>query len=156
MIDTIAQGDYRLETQRAQTVRALTVLVRRRGAHQPPGGGLAAAAAFLERSAELTTDPVRQVGRDLAARVSAGQAGYLDNELRLDLVIEPPLCRRRPPQRGRRSSGGPRPVPARGDLIAVLGQHPQIGSTPPKMSPAVLATATIRLRCVVVGKVGQT
>jgi hypothetical protein len=41
MIDTFAQGDYRPETQRAQTVHALSVLVRRRAApHRPAEGRL--------------------------------------------------------------------------------------------------------------------
>jgi DNA-binding CsgD family transcriptional regulator len=38
-------------------------------------GGLAAAAAFLERSADLTVDPARQAGRALAAAQAKYQAG---------------------------------------------------------------------------------
>ncbi len=46
-------------------------------------GGLAAAAAFLERSAELTPDPSRRAQRALAAAQTKFQAGALDQALDL-------------------------------------------------------------------------
>ena len=44
-------------------------------------GGLAAAAAFLERAAALTLDPVRRAGRALAAAQATYQAGAFDATL---------------------------------------------------------------------------
>ena len=46
-------------------------------------GGLAAAAAFLERSAALTLDPARRAGRALAAAQATYQAGAFDAALGL-------------------------------------------------------------------------
>ena len=46
-------------------------------------GGLAAAAAFLERSAALTLDPARRAERALAAAQATYQAGAFDAALRL-------------------------------------------------------------------------
>ena len=46
-------------------------------------GGLAAAAAFFERSAALTLDPARRAGRALAAAQATYQAGAFDATLRL-------------------------------------------------------------------------
>ena len=46
-------------------------------------GGLAAAAAFFERSAALTLDPARRAGRALAATQATYQAGAFDTTLRL-------------------------------------------------------------------------
>ena len=46
-------------------------------------GGLAAAAAFLERAAALTLDPARRAGRALAAARATYQAGAFDATLRL-------------------------------------------------------------------------
>jgi DNA-binding CsgD family transcriptional regulator len=46
-------------------------------------GGLAAAAAFLERSAALTLDPARKAARALAAAQAAAQAGAFETALRL-------------------------------------------------------------------------
>jgi DNA-binding CsgD family transcriptional regulator len=51
-------------------------------------GGLAAAAAFLERAAALTLDPVRRAGRALAAAQASYQAGSLDATLRLLATAE--------------------------------------------------------------------
>jgi DNA-binding CsgD family transcriptional regulator len=51
-------------------------------------GGLAAAAAFLERSAALTLDPVRRAGRALAAAQAKYQAGAFDATLGLLAVAE--------------------------------------------------------------------
>jgi DNA-binding CsgD family transcriptional regulator/tetratricopeptide (TPR) repeat protein len=49
-------------------------------------GGLAAAAAFLERSVVLTAEPERRAGRTLAAAQASLQAGAFDKAL--DLLIE--------------------------------------------------------------------
>jgi DNA-binding CsgD family transcriptional regulator len=46
-------------------------------------GGLAAAAAFLERSAALTLDPAQRAARALAAAAANAQAGAFDAALRL-------------------------------------------------------------------------
>jgi DNA-binding CsgD family transcriptional regulator len=51
-------------------------------------GGLAAAAAFLERSAALTLDPVRRAGRALTAAEAKYQAGAFDATLRLLATAE--------------------------------------------------------------------
>ena len=51
-------------------------------------GGLAAAAAFLERSVSLSVDPVRRIERALAAAQAALQAGAFDEALRLSAAVE--------------------------------------------------------------------
>jgi DNA-binding CsgD family transcriptional regulator len=51
-------------------------------------GGLAAAAAFLERSAALTLDPARRAGRALAAAQATYQTGGFDATLRLLAAAE--------------------------------------------------------------------
>jgi DNA-binding CsgD family transcriptional regulator len=51
-------------------------------------GGLAAAAAFLERSAVLTLDPARRAGRALAAAQATYQAGAFDAALGLLATAE--------------------------------------------------------------------
>jgi len=51
-------------------------------------GGLAAAAAFLERSAALTLDPARRAGRALAAAQATYQAGAFDAALALLATAE--------------------------------------------------------------------
>jgi DNA-binding CsgD family transcriptional regulator len=51
-------------------------------------GGLAAAAAFLERSVRLTADPARLVGRTLAAAQASVQAGAFDKALGLLVMTE--------------------------------------------------------------------
>jgi hypothetical protein len=52
-------------------------------------GGLAAAAAFLERSAALTPEPVRRAERVLAAAQAKYQAGAFDAALGLLAIVEP-------------------------------------------------------------------
>jgi DNA-binding CsgD family transcriptional regulator len=51
-------------------------------------GGLAAAAAFLQRSAELTVDPARRAGRALAAAQASCQAGAFDAAPQLAATAE--------------------------------------------------------------------
>jgi DNA-binding CsgD family transcriptional regulator len=51
-------------------------------------GGLAAAAAFLERSVRLTADPARLVDRTLAAAQTSMQAGAFDKALGLLVITE--------------------------------------------------------------------
>jgi DNA-binding CsgD family transcriptional regulator len=51
-------------------------------------GGLAAAAAFLERAARLTVDPARLVERTLAAAQASMQAGAFDKALGLLVMAE--------------------------------------------------------------------
>src|SRR3954468_9769501 len=51
-------------------------------------GGVAAAAAFLERSSALTLDPARRAGRALAAARAKQQAGALDDALTLIATAE--------------------------------------------------------------------
>jgi DNA-binding CsgD family transcriptional regulator len=50
--------------------------------------GFAAAAAFMERSTELTVDPARRAGRALVAAEAKRQAGALDAALGLAVVAE--------------------------------------------------------------------
>ena len=57
--------------------------LERSAARAQARGGLAAAAAFLERSSVLTPDPARRAGRALAAAQATQQAGALDEALRL-------------------------------------------------------------------------
>src|SRR4029077_14539948 len=51
-------------------------------------GGFAAAAAFLERAAELTPEESRRSGRALAAAHTKLQAGALDDALRLIATVQ--------------------------------------------------------------------
>ena len=51
-------------------------------------GGLAAAAAFLERATALTPEPPRRAGRALAAAQAKRQAGAFDGALRLVAIAE--------------------------------------------------------------------
>jgi DNA-binding CsgD family transcriptional regulator/tetratricopeptide (TPR) repeat protein len=51
-------------------------------------GGFAAAAAFMERSTELTLDPARRAGRALVAAEAKRQAGALDAALGLAALAE--------------------------------------------------------------------
>src|SRR4051812_839112 len=51
-------------------------------------GGLAAAAAFLDRAAALTSDPVRRAQRALAAAQTKYEAGALDDALALLAIAE--------------------------------------------------------------------
>ena len=51
-------------------------------------GGIAAAAAFLQRSAELTVDPARRTERSLAAAHASFQAGAFDAALHLAATAE--------------------------------------------------------------------
>jgi hypothetical protein len=51
-------------------------------------GGIAAAAAFLERAVQLTADPVRLVERTLAAARASMQAGVFDQALGLLVMTE--------------------------------------------------------------------
>ncbi|MEA2532531.1 MAG: hypothetical protein QOJ93_342 [Actinomycetota bacterium] len=51
-------------------------------------GGVAAAAAFMERSAELTVDPARRAGRALVAAEAKRQTGALDAALGLAAIAE--------------------------------------------------------------------
>jgi hypothetical protein len=57
--------------------------LERSAARAQARGGLAAAAAFLERSSVLTLDPARRAGRALAAAQATQQAGALDEALTL-------------------------------------------------------------------------
>ncbi|MCW2911166.1 MAG: ATP-dependent transcriptional regulator, MalT-like, LuxR family [Actinomycetia bacterium] len=62
--------------------------LERSASHAQARGGLAAAAAFLERSAALTLDPARRSGRALAAAQAKYQAGAFDATLGLLATAE--------------------------------------------------------------------
>src|SRR5260370_23523754 len=51
-------------------------------------GGLAAAAAFLERSAELTVEPASRASRALVAAETKREAGALDDALAMATIAE--------------------------------------------------------------------
>src|SRR4029077_7984507 len=57
--------------------------LERSAARAEARGGLAAAAAFLERSSVLTLDPARRAARALAAAEAKQQVGALDDALAL-------------------------------------------------------------------------
>ena len=64
-------------------------------------GGLAAAAAFLERAAALTPEPSRRARRALAAAQAKHQAGAFDAALRLVAIAESGPLERAPARPGR-------------------------------------------------------
>jgi tetratricopeptide (TPR) repeat protein len=62
--------------------------LERSAARAQARGGVAAAAAFLQRSAELTVDPARRAERSLAAAQTSFQSGAFDAALRLAAAAE--------------------------------------------------------------------
>jgi hypothetical protein len=67
---------------------AVAAELERSAARAQARGGLAAAAAFLERAVRMTSDPARQVERTLAAAQASMQAGAFDKALELLVMIE--------------------------------------------------------------------
>ena len=89
--DQVADPDRRA-WHRAQAVAApdeeVAVELESSAGRAQARGGLAAAAAFLERSVALTADPVRQAARALAAAQVSLQAGGFGNALDLLAAAE--------------------------------------------------------------------
>ena len=89
--DEVADPDRRA-WHRAQAVTApdeeVAVELESSAGRAQDRGGLAAAAAFLERSVALTADPVRQSARALAAAQVSLQAGGFGNALELLAAAE--------------------------------------------------------------------
>jgi DNA-binding CsgD family transcriptional regulator/tetratricopeptide (TPR) repeat protein len=77
----LAQATSGLNEEVASELQRSAGRARRRG-------GVAAAAAFLERATELTPDPARRAERALAAAQSKHQAGAFDPALRLIAIAE--------------------------------------------------------------------
>ena len=84
--------------------------LERSAARAQARGGLAAAAAFLERAVALTPEPSRRAQRALAAAQAKSQAGALDDALGL-------LGDRRVRRRCRRCSARPRAPASRSDRV---------------------------------------
>src|SRR6476661_3806362 len=77
----LAQATSGLDEDVASELQRSAGRARRRG-------GVAAAAAFLERATELTPDPARRADRALAAAQAKHQAGAFDPALRLVAIAE--------------------------------------------------------------------
>jgi len=102
-------------------------------------GGMAAAAAFLDRSMQLTVDPVRRAERTLAAAQASLQAGAFDTALGLLATVE----------------AGPLDefASARADLLRA---HVAFAAGPGRDAPPLLLKAARRLEPVNLGLARET
>jgi DNA-binding CsgD family transcriptional regulator/tetratricopeptide (TPR) repeat protein len=91
-------------------------------------GGLAAAAAFLERAAQLTVDPDLRTERTLRAAEAKREAGALETALTLIAGLEPGVLDER--QRAR---------------VALLRGRIAVGSRRPRAAPRLLLDAATQL-----------
>jgi outer membrane PBP1 activator LpoA protein len=86
--DRDVDPDYRAWHLAAAAGRSVALELERSACRAQARGGLAAAAAFLERAVALSLDPARRAERALAAAQASFQAGAFDTALELVATAE--------------------------------------------------------------------